>query len=192
MITDPQMLIRFVQDEIYLVLATLREKGAKRFQRPLLIAAAVVGGCYYLALRPQREMRVLRGRLQTAQVIAQNAESFKQARLQLQQIYAVLPKAVNKDRFLTDAVVETLRAASLTSDSIQPPERSADSSLIYQKITVSIEAKFPEMMAWLARLEAYKPFLRVSSLDVTKSRRLGYCTVSVVVSTIVPEKDLAH
>jgi type II secretory pathway component PulM len=187
------VVVQAVQTEVQLVTRTLKEKGSKRFERPLIISAIVIVAAYYLVyLPPQRKLDGLQRRIDTAKATSENAEAFKAARDRLRAVYAILPKTKDKDHFLTQAIIETLRAEGLTSDSIKPPEEARDSDLVFQQMTVSAQLKFPELIGWLARLEASKPFLHVASVDLVKSKRLGYCEVTAAVSTIVPERDLTH
>lgn len=186
-------LLEDVGRELQLVANTLKDKGARRFQRPLIIGAVIIFGAYYLLyLPPRKKLDGLQRNIETAKAASDNAEAFKAAREQLLAAYAAMPSIKDKDHFLIQAVVETLRAESLTSDSIHPPEENSESSLLYQKITVAVQVRFSELLGWLARLEASKPFLHVSSLELIKSKRLGYCDVQAGISTIVPEADLTR
>mgnify|MGYP001564275331 CR=1 FL=1 len=187
------LLLLDMRNELQLVANTLKDKGARRFQRPLIIGAAIIFGAYYLLyLPPQKKLNGLQRKIESAKAASASTEAFKGAREQLLKTYAAMPTINDKDRFLTQAVVETLRAESLTSDSIHPPEENSESSLHYQKITVALQLRFSEMLGWLARLEASKPFLHISSLDLRKSKRLGYCDVQAGISTIVPAMDLTR
>lgn len=188
-----EVVVHAIQSELTLVANTLKDKGAKRFERPLIIGLVLVVAAYYvLYLPPQKKLDGLQRRLDTARASKENAEAYKQVRDRLRSVYAVLPKTKDKDHFLTQAVIETLRAEGLTSDSIKPPEENKEANVVFQQITVSAQLKFPELIGWLARLEASKPYLHVTSVDLNKSKRLGYCEVSAAVSTIVPDKDLTH
>jgi type II secretory pathway component PulM len=185
--------VKAIQDEVQIVTHTLREKGSKRFERPLLLGAVLIVASYYLLyLPPQRKLDALQNRIDTAKALSTNADAFKLQRDNLRAIYAALPKTKDKDHFLIEAVVETLRAEGLTSDSIQPPDENKESNLIYQQIKVSAQMKFPELVGWLARVEASKPFLHIASVDLVKSKHLGYCEVQAGVATIIPEKDLTR
>lgn len=193
---DPKTLekvVQAIQSEVSTVSSTLREKGHKRFERPLFFAAVVLVASYYLLyMPPQRKLAGLQRRIDNARVLSQNAEAFKQVRDKLRATYAVMPKTKDKDQFLTQAIIETLRAEGLTSDSIQPPDEMKDSNLAFQQLKVSAQMKFPELLGWLARVEASKPFLHVSAVDLQKSKRMGYCEVTVGVSTILPTADLTR
>jgi len=180
-------LMEAFQSEAHLVANTLREKGTKRFERPLILAVAVVFGAYYLLyLPPQRKTAGLQSRIDEAKSLSQYTGAYKDIRTQLDSIYAQLPKPSEANGFLTQAVIESMRAEGLTSDSIHPPDVSNDSGLIVQKLTISAEVKFTDLISWLARLEASRPFIHVFSLQVDKSRRVGYCTISVGLSTLIP------
>lgn len=179
-----------VQAELTMISTVLRDKGFKRFERPLLIGGGLAFASYYLLyLPPTRKMDGLERRLQNARSMAEVADSYKDIRKRLQEVYATLPKTKDKDHFLVEAVVESLKAEGLTSDSIKPPDEVPDSNLIFQRLTISAEVRFPDLVAWLARVEASRPLLHVYSLEITKSRRLGYCMAQVGIGTIVPTAD---
>jgi hypothetical protein len=189
-----QAVVKAVQDEIQTVSQTLKAKGSKRFERALLLGGAMVGLSYYFVyLPPMRKLEGLQRRIDSARAMSQNTDAYIQARDRLRSQYALMPKTADKDQFLTQAIVETLRAEGLTSDSILPPDEMKESNLSFQQIKVSAQMRFPELIGWLARIEASKPFLYVTSLEVFKSKnRMGYCDVTVGVSTIIPTKDLTR
>lgn len=187
------VVVKAIQDEVQIVSQTLREKGSKRFEKPIVLGVVLVLASYYLLYAPpQKKLDVLQGRIDAAKALHQNADNYTVSRDRLRAAYSILPKMKDKDHFLVEAVLETLRAEGLTSDSIQPPDENKDANLDYQQIKVSAQMKFPELVGWLARIEASKPFLHISSVDIAKSKRLGYCEVQAGVATIVPEKDLTR
>lgn len=182
-----------IQSEIQIVSATLRDKGRKRFDRPLVTGLALVAGSYYLLyMPPQQKLSTLERRIETARATATNADTYKELRDQLRSIYAVLPKPKDKDRFLTEAVIETLKAEGLVSESIKPPDEQVQDSLAFQKVLVTAEVPFTSLVAWLARLEASKPFLHVNSLTLQKSKNPGQASITVGLSTIVPIQDMTR
>ncbi len=186
-------LLEQVQSEGQLIANTLREKGSKRFERPIVVCLAVLLGSYYLLyLPPQRKAQGLQRRIDTARQLSQYTGAYKDLHSQLQAIYSQLPKTSDRTSFLTAAAVESLKAEGLTSDSIRPPDETTQSGLVYQRLTITAEVKFTELISWLARLEASKPFIHVNSLELAKSKRLGYCTISVVLSTIVPSGEAGY
>ncbi|MDE2038524.1 MAG: hypothetical protein KGO96_03290 [Elusimicrobia bacterium] len=189
---DPRLAASSLIEEVSFIFGLLKAKGRKRFERVLLLCAGLLLAGAMLASAPKRKLGVLQARLLSVQAIAQSADSFEQARLQFDAAAAVLPGPESKDHFLTDAIVETLRSSGLTSESIQPPEESVEAGLRYQKITVSLQAGFAQLLPWLARVEAHRPYLHISSLDVVKGAGVGTYSVSAGISTIIPLQALAH
>lgn len=180
-------LIELLQSEGQLVVHTLKDKGAKRFERPIVVAAFLLFGSYYLVyLPPVRKAQVLQQRIDEAKDLSQYVGAYKDLISKLQAIYAELPKPGDRNGFLVEAILESLKAEGLTSDSIRPPDESPEAGLIFQKCNISAEVPFTELVSWLARLEASKPFIHVFSLEVNKSKKIGFCTINVGLSTIVP------
>lgn len=185
-------LMQSLQGELQLVSGTIKEKGQQRFQRAILLAAIIVFGAYYLLYGPsQKNLNQIEKQIQMAQLTAQSADGYKQLRDQIREAYALLPRSEDKDKFLTQAVIETLRSEGITSDSIQPPDEIIHGEAAYQTISVSAQVKFAEVVAWIARLEAARPYLKVTGLDIQKSSRLGYCTIKADVATMIPAPGTA-
>ena len=182
-----------VQTELQQVSATIRDKGFKRFQRGAIIAGIVVLSSYRLLyLPPATKLDGLQQHIDKAKSMSQVSASYREVRSQLRSVYAILPAPADKDHFLVDAVVESLKAEGLTSDSIRPPEETAEANMTSQRLQISLDLRFPDLVGWLARIEASKPLLHVYSLNINKSRRLGYCSAQIGVGTLIPTVDLTR
>jgi type II secretory pathway component PulM len=182
-----------VQGEIQQISGTIRDKGFKRFHRAALIAGVAVLASYRLLyVPPATKLDGLQQRIDKARSMSQIAASYREVRAQLKSIYAQLPAPADKDHFLVDAVVESLKAEGLTSESIRPPEENLEANMTSQRLQISLDLRFPDLVGWLARIEASRPLLHVYSLNVNKSRRLGYCTAQVGIGTLIPTVDLTR
>jgi type II secretory pathway component PulM len=187
------LLMQAVQLELQQISATIRDKGFKRFQRGALIAGVVVLAAYRLLyVPPATKLAGLQQLIDKARTMSQISASYREVRAQLRGVYAQLPAPTEKDHFLVDAIVESLKAEGLTSDSIRPPEETAEAHMTSQRLQISLDLRFPDLVGWLARVEASKPLLHVYSLNINKSRRLGYCTAQVGVGTLIPSVDLTR
>lgn len=186
-------ILQTVQAEAQHVMSMLREKGTKRFERPLGLAFILVAGSYWVIYRPvQKKLSTLEKRIESARLLSEVAAQFKQSRDALREGYARLPEPKYKDRFLSEAILQTLKAEKLTSDSIRPPEEGMEAGVVSQRIMISAHLRFAELMGWLARVEASRPFLHIYSVDLQKSKQVGYCDVKVGIATLVPVQDLTR
>ncbi len=176
------------QSEILVVQAAFREKGLRRFLRPIAIGAGSVALCYAaLYSPPAKKMASLQKRIETARRTAQHADQYKALRDRLNQVYAQLPALRQRQSWLADALIDTMKARGIIADSISPPEEDERSGLVFQRIQVATQLRFQDLMAWLARIEETKPLLHVNNLEVGKRPLpLGRNNVTVGLSTIVP------
>jgi type II secretory pathway component PulM len=82
-----------------------------------------------------------------------------------------------------------MKAENIMSDSIVPPSEEEANGLVVQRLSVSIQLKFADLISWLNRIESNKPLLRVTSIELAKrDDPLGANTVTVQLSTIIPTK----
>lgn len=183
-----------LQNELQSLISVLREKGLARFLRPILIGAFCAGACYYLVyLPPARKMAMLKKKIETAKATAQHADAYRELRDRLYSVYAQLPPLKGRDHWLTDMMMETMKADNIFAEQIKPPDESEESGFVFQKVEVTAAVKFQDMVSWLSRLENTKPLLHIQTLHLEKrSEPLGHNAISCGVSTIVPVKRLAQ
>lgn len=185
-------LLESLQGEIQMVSSTFREKGTNRFVRPVVLGAFIVGVSYaYVYSPPLKKMKKLDKTITAAKATSIHADRYKEMRERLLNIYAQLPSREGRATWLTDTVVESMKAENVISDSIQPPDETRQSRFIAQKVTVTARLKFSEVFAWLYRLEAVKPQLQLSTLEINKSvEEIGLNQVICGVSVAIPERGL--
>ena len=137
-----------LQAELQLINNTIKDKGHQRFQRAFILAAILVFAAYYLLYMPSRtKLSRIQRSIDVARLTAQSADTYKQLRDQIKSTQAMLPKTSDKDKFLTQAVIETLKSEGITSDSIQPPVEKVQGDVVYQSLSVSAEVRFAEVVA---------------------------------------------
>jgi type II secretory pathway component PulM len=176
-----------IQDEIKLITATLKDKGANRFGRTLFIALAVPYGAYYLLYTPaQKRLSQVDGELQVARSTAKHADNYKDLKSQLDTTYAQLPLTKDRANFLSDAVKEALRAEGIVPTSFNPPVEAELQGGTVQNLGIMMRVKFPELMAFLSRMETSKPMIHVNAVDIAKrSSPIGVNEVNCGLSTII-------
>jgi hypothetical protein len=184
---DFNRIIYKIQDEIRLVSATLKDKGGNRFGRALLVALAVPCGCYFLVYKPAHgRVLLVNGQLLVARNAAKHAEAYKDLQYRLDLAYSQLPSPSDRTNFLSDAVKEALRADGIVPISFQPPNDIEGPGGVVQSLSITMRVKFPDLMAFLARMETHKPLIHVNSLELKKNTgQLGYNDVVCGVSTII-------
>lgn len=180
-------LIEYLQEEIKLTAATIKDRGSNRFSRAYALGLVMILFSYALVYRPPvKKIAALQKKIAEAQSTAQFAEQYKDLRLRLSAAYSQLPPMKDRDQWLTNTVVESMRSENLFADSIQPPSEAEQSGLVFQKVDVSVQLKFAQAVSWLNRLENTKPFLHVASFELAKkSDPLGSNGVSCSLGTVI-------
>lgn len=184
-------IISRAQEEVLVVVNTLKEKGAGHFARPLLIAGVMLLASYKLVyLPPVAKLKHLEARLKAARATAQYADSYKDIRDRLARIYPRLPSVKDKDQWLMSSLLESLKAEGIVSDSLKPPRETESPSkmLIYQSMDIRSNLKYAQIMSWLTRVENIKPILYVTSLEITKiPDPIGINEFACTLGTIIPK-----
>jgi hypothetical protein len=184
---DFNRLVTKLQDEIKLISSTLKEKGSERFGRTLIAALGAPFACYFLVYAPaQKKLSLIDGELRVARETAKHADTYKDLKERLNLTYSQLPLPKDRANFLSETVKEALRAEGIVSTDFQPPNDTDVPGGVVQSLSITMRVKFPELMAFLARMEASKPLIHVNSLDVTKrTDQIGTNDVICGLSTII-------
>lgn len=191
---DLKELMGRVQETGSLVAGSFREKGLKHFARPLLAALIFVSASYLLVYAPAgKRLKVLNDRLAASEAASQYSERYTLVRDQLNGIYMEIPPLKAKDAWLMGALIDSLKAENIISDSIQPPSEEEALGLIYQRADMGATLKFMEFFSWLGRIEASKPVIHVDAVRITKkSDLIGLNSASCRISTIIPRARLTQ
>lgn len=184
---DFARLLEKAQSEFSFVNTTIKDKGSKRFGRPLVISGLVIFLCYWFIYKPPGEkIAGLQKKIDTAKATAQYADQFKQIRQRLLIIYSRLPGPESPG--ISELIVESLKAEGIIPDSLQPPVESEISGLRVQTVNVTMTVKFSELMAWLLRLENSKPALHLQNIELRKKANpIGKNDVTCTLVTALPK-----
>lgn len=190
---DINSYVVMIQDEIQLIASMLRDKGRERFGRTLILGVGLPAAAYFLFYGPaKKKFSDLDNRLQTAQTMAANADTYKSLKDNIERAYARLPLPKDRTNWLADTVKEALRAEEIVPSQFNPPVEKETNGIVEQSLTISMSTKFPELMGFLARLETIKPSVYVTSLEVAKkdpkegeiiARNEVSCTISTIIFT---------
>ena len=189
---DPEQLeriIKRVKDEWSIAYSTVKEKGPERFGRTFALGLVAILICYFMVyVPPNKKLSGLQRRIDAAKVAADYADQYKGLHDQLNFLYMILPpSSAREQRWLTNAVLDSMKAENIISDSVVPPEEVIEQGFAVQRQNISTQLKYSELVSWLNRLEANKPLLHVDTLSLTKKTDpLGTNTVDCEIGTVIP------
>lgn len=176
--------------EVDTIIGTIREKGANRFARPLIVGGFVIlVGYQLLYMPPKKKIKGLDRQIAAAQAIATYADEYMAMRDQIRAAHARLPPLKEKETWLFEKVRETLLQENLVAENLAPPTAGENFGVSYQRMLISLQLPFPQLVVFIQRLEGVKPFMHVSSIDLTKDQapdKLGRNAVNFEISTVIP------
>jgi type II secretory pathway component PulM len=185
---DGSRLSAIAKAEARIVFSTLREKGARYFQRVLAISIGSLAISYLIFTHPQGRRQSLERRLGAAKATSEYADQYKEIHTQLLALYRNLPALKDRDGLLLNALVDSLKAESITPDALKPANEEETGNLIYQSVTMSSTIPFSEFVSWLSRIENAKPSMQVTQMSLTKrSDPIGVNAVACTIYTIIPK-----
>lgn len=183
--------IRKIQIEISSMISTFKDKGAPRFTRPLVLSLFAIYAANAGLYKPAtRKLAGLQKRLDAVRETIQYAEQYTGMRDRLKEARTRLPDPKGRGSWLTDTVVEAMKAEGVIADALEPPQESPLNQFYQQKATVSLRARFNQVAAVLHRLQTTKPLVHVYSLNIVKGGEkedLGVNKVEFGVTTLVPQ-----
>jgi hypothetical protein len=187
-----QQLGYLAKAELELVLATIREKGGKRFMKAYLIAGFMVFAAYMgVYAPPQKKALMLARKIAAAKAMFDSGAQYSELRASLASAYAQLPPLKDKDQWLSNSMVDSLRSESLTPLSFRPIVEIETAGLITQSSSVELAAKFGEFYAWLVKVENAKPLMHVKMLEIgKKDEPIGMNAINCDVQTVIPKRRL--
>lgn len=187
---DLSIYLNAITSEANLLLATIREKGTKRFQRAFAMSGVMIAVAYFgIYNPPQKKISRLTREIEGARAMSTSGASYRELRDLLASSYGTLPQAKDQQQWLSNAMIDSLRADSLVPESFRPVFETEASGLIFQTSTVQLSVRFNEVYIWLMRLESASPLMHVSLLDVSKKPdMIGVNSVSASVMTAIPKK----
>ena len=184
---DFNRVVETIQDEIRSVFGTLKDKGANRFGRALALSLALPFAAYLLIYTPaMRKLAHLDDELSRARLMARQADDYNQVKNRLLVAYSKLPLPKDRANWLSDTVKEALRSENIVASQLPAPSEEDVHGIVTQNLSIGMNLKFSELMALLTRLEASKPLIHISRVELTKnSTPLGNNTVNCVFSTVI-------
>ena len=187
---DVEVFAKHAKARFEQMVATIRDKGAKRFLNAIGIAAAFVFAAYWFVYTPpQNKIARLDKEIDAARAMSQSGARYRDLRDQLAGSYGSLPFLKDQQQWLSNAMMDSLRADNLTPESFRPVSESESSGLIFQTSTVILSLRFNEIYSWLLRLESAKPLMHIGVLEITKRPdMIGMNGVSCSVVTAIPRK----
>jgi type II secretory pathway component PulM len=187
---DPEVFFKAAKAEFDVLTTTIRDKGAKRFGKAFGMAALMIAGAYFgVYMPPQQKISRLQKEIDTAKAMSESGTAYQDLRTQLMGSYGTLPLLKDQQQWLSNAMIDSMRADGLTPEMFRPVIETEASGLIFQTSTVQLTIKFNDLYAWLIRLEGATPLMHISNLDITKKTdMIGENSVSASVMTAIPKK----
>lgn len=179
------------KDEARLVVFVIKDNGLRHFGRPLALGGGAVLFAYALVYLPANS-RVARlaKKVQAAKAAVKYADDYKDMSEKLARFYATAPAAQERNSWLVNRLVDSMKAEGVTSDSIPMPKDREQSGFIIQQVDVAVPVRFPQLVSWLDRLELSKPLLQVDSIELQKTEdNPGANMVVCGVSAVLPARD---
>jgi type II secretory pathway component PulM len=187
---DPEVYLKAVKAEFDVLITTIRDKGAKRFGKAFGMAGIMIAMAYFgVYMPPQQKISRLQKEIDTAKAMSESGTAYQDLRTQLAGSYGTLPLLKDQQQWLSNAMIDSMRADGLTPEMFRPVIETEASGLIFQTSTVQLTIKFNDLYSWLIRLEGATPLMHISSLDITKKTdMIGENSVSASVMTAIPKK----
>ncbi|PIR18872.1 MAG: hypothetical protein COV48_05105 [Elusimicrobia bacterium CG11_big_fil_rev_8_21_14_0_20_64_6] len=187
---DIQVYLNAVKTEAQLVVATVKDKGGKRFGKAFGMSAVMIVVAYFgIYNPPQSKISRLNKEIETARTMSESGATYKDIRGQLMGSYGDLPLMKDRQQWLSNAVIDSLRAEDLTPEMFRPVVETEADGLIFQTSAVQISLKFDEVYRWIQRLEGATPLMHVELIEISKksSGAPGVNTVSASIVTTIPK-----
>lgn len=187
---DLKPYVAALQGEFDMLVSTMREKGAKRFGKALAISSVLVFASYAgLYAPPRKKSARLQSEIDAARKLSEFGTQYKDLRDQLAASYAQLPTLADKEMFLSNAVIDSLKAEGLTPENFQPVREQEQTGLVFQSCSIAMPVKFNEFYSWLLRLESAKPLMHLQTVDLMKKTDvIGQNSVQADITTVIPKK----
>jgi len=187
---DLTVYVNMVKAEAELVVTTVRHKGALRFGKAFAMSGGLIAAAYFGVYKPpQDKISRLTMQIDTARAISASSAAYQDIRTQLAGSYGTLPLLKDQKQWLSNAMIDSLRADNLTPELFRPVSETEISGIIFQTSTVQLTVRFSEIYAWLLRIESATPMMHVGILEITKKPdMIGMNVVSASVMTAIPKK----
>jgi hypothetical protein len=184
-INDINRKIRHLQRDFGDTIFVLQNKGLKYFQRVWLAALLIIFIPYkFFYQSMDNEIASLEMRIKTARAANKYAKTYNDSMGNLLIVERRLPPASKGTGWLSDISISSLKEENITPDSVSSVHQVQSGKLIKQSISVDFEAKFPEIFAWLYKIEHDRYLIHVDSLQIKKEgldENKVHCTLSTLI-----------
>lgn len=187
---DLNVYLNVFKEEGELIASTIRQRGAKRFGKAFGMSGLMIAAAYFGVYKPpQDKISRLTAQIDNARAMSQSSSAYKDVRTALGGSYGTLPLLKDRPQWLSNAMIESLRADNLTPELFRPVQETEANGLIFQTSSVQLTLRFNELYSWLLRLESATPMMHVSAFEITKKPdMIGMNSLSATVMTAIPKK----
>lgn len=185
-----RVLARF-QSDLLNVQSTLKDRGSKYFQRPLLLGGIMIFAAYFYVYSAAGKMSVRIDRAYgAAQATVEHAEEYENLKIRLDTIRRKLPRTKNPGNWLLQAVRATLKEEGIVPLSTSPPEEVSQRGYRFITIKVRFQSNYRQIASWVSRLERNKKLMYIQQMRLIKEPRLlGENEVEIQVTTVVSAEE---
>jgi hypothetical protein len=187
---DLKPLADAVKAELEMVMSTVKEKGGKRFGKAFGIAGIMVFLAYAgVYAPPKKKAARLQSEIDAARKLSEFGARYKDLRDQLGAIYVQLPDTKDREMFLSNAVIDSLKAEGLAPETFAPVREQEAAGLVFQTSNIAMPVRFNEFYSWMVRLETAKPLMHLQNVELTKKTDLvGVNSVTAEIGTVIPKR----
>lgn len=187
-----EVIARYVsgaQAEFTVLRDAIRDKGIKRFGRPIGMGLVMMFCSHFYVYEPSKSaLSRVSAELDATLATAQYADDYKDLRARIDGLYTRFPRTKDPEEWLLNEIREALRQEGLVADSISSPQTESGVGYKIVSRAVALSVEYRQIGAWIARLERNKSLLHVAEMTLVKKRQpIGSNRVTVTISTIVPE-----
>lgn len=165
-----------------------RAKGAKHFQKQLIIVLVLFLVSYYLIYRPASErLAKVQFQVYSKNALVSVANEYEDIRSRLAPHYGRLPRMSEKNGWLFNQVFALAREDGIQLDSIGSQVEKKIDNFLLLSLNVSMELSYEKLGAFIARLEESKKLLRVAQLGVVPIEgKISFYKVELTIISMVP------
>lgn len=187
---SPGSAVEWLQNEVRVIRLAFADKGARYFQRPLILGALMVFCAHFFIYKAGVQGKIAAQQsLAASQATNEFADEYRMLKTQLDGISARLPRTNSPETWLLDAVRRSLREEQIVPLETSPPTQSVFKGFRFISLTVTFRAKYAQTASWVSRLERGGDLLFVRKLEVRKQDgEIGQNLVTATVTTMVPSQ----
>lgn len=174
------------------VLVIYSEKGFDPFKKPVLMALPALLILYGAVYSPSSDkLAAKRIDHENLGAISVYYSDYKDMKSRKDELRRKLPLHKDKGEWLSYILTSTSKDHGITFDSLTAQEEQVAGPLVMVTRGASVTSTYKQIGLWLAEMENSKIFLKITELNMTRSRsRSDFVQVTIKLSTIFPRDEM--